>query len=42
MQDNEQPASFAKEYVAKVEAELQKIYDGILALMDQNLIPSAR
>ena len=31
-----------KEFVAKVEAELQKICEGILALMDKNLIPSAR
>ena len=38
-QDNEQQASYAKEYVAKVEAELQKICDGILALMDKNFIP---
>ena len=30
----------AREYVAKVEGELQKIRDGILALMDKNLIPS--
>ena len=41
-QDIEQQASYAKEYVAKVEAELQKICDDILALMDKNLIPSAR
>ena len=40
-QDNEQQASYAKEYVAKVEAEFQKICDGILALMDKNFIPSA-
>ena len=40
--DNEQNASYAKEHVAKVGAGLQKIYDGILALMDKNLIPSAR
>ena len=25
-----------------MDAELQKIYDGILALMDKNVIPSAR
>ena len=37
----EQLASHAKEYIAKVERELQKIRDGILALMDKNLIPSA-
>ena len=30
----------AREYVAKVEGELQKIRDGILALMDKELIPS--
>ena len=30
----------AREYVAKVEGELQKIRDGILALMDKKLIPS--
>ena len=36
------PASYAREYVAKVGAELQKICDDILALMDKNLIPSAR
>ena len=40
-QDNEQQASYAKEYVAKVEAGLQKICEGILALMDKNLIPLA-
>ena len=28
--------------VVEVEAELQKIYDGVLALMDKNLISSAR
>ena len=37
----EQLATHAREYVAKVEGELQKIRDGILALMDENLIPSA-
>ena len=36
----EQLASYAREYVAKVEGELQKIRDGILALMDKELIPS--
>ena len=30
----------ASEYVANVEGKLQKIRDGILALMDKNLIPS--
>ena len=37
----EQLASHAREYFAEVEGELQKIRDGILALMDKNLIPSA-
>ena len=37
----EQLASHAREYIAEVEGELQKIRDGILALMDKNLIPSA-
>ena len=41
-QDNEQQASYAKEYVAEGEAEFQKICDDIFALMDKNLIPSAR
>ena len=31
-----------REYVVKVETELQKIGDDILALVDKNLIPSAR
>ena len=31
----------AREHVAKVEGELQKIRDGILALMDKKLVPSA-
>ena len=30
-----------EEYIAEVERELQKIRDGILALMDKNLVPSA-
>ena len=33
---------YAREYVAKVEVEFQKICDGILALTDKNLIPSDR
>ena len=37
----EQLASHAREYIAEVKRELQKIRDGILALMDKNLIPSA-
>ena len=31
----------AREYVVKLEGELQKIRDGILALMDKKLVPSA-
>ena len=37
----EQLASHAREYIAEVERELQKIRDGIRALMDKNLTPSA-
>ena len=37
----EQLASHAREYIVEVERELQKIRDGILALMDKNLIPLA-
>ena len=36
----EQLVLHAREHVAKVEGELQKIRDGILALMDKKLIPS--
>ena len=38
---NEQQAASAREFVIKVEDELQKFRHGILALMDKNLIPSA-
>merc|ERR1712110_320596 len=38
---NEEQAKFATEYCKKVEAELQKICDTILGLLDQNLIPKA-
>merc|ERR1712186_233385 len=38
---NEEQAKNAKEYCAKVEAELQMICDTILGLLDQNLIPKA-
>merc|ERR1712130_64491 len=38
---NEEQAKYAKEYCGKVEAELQKICDTILGLLDQNLIPKA-
>ena len=41
LEGKEQLASHAREYIAEVERELQKIRDGILALMDKNLIPSA-
>merc|ERR1719421_691206 len=38
---NEEQAKYAQEYCSKVEAELQKICDTILGLLDQNLIPKA-
>merc|ERR1711941_163399 len=38
---NEDQAKYAKEYCLKVEAELQKICDTILALLDGNLISKA-
>merc|ERR1712176_981862 len=38
---NEENAKYAKEYCAKVEAELQKICDTILGLLDGNLISKA-
>merc|ERR1711953_1075897 len=38
---NEEQAKYAKEYCAKVEAELQKICDTILGLLTDNLIPKA-
>merc|ERR1712228_538898 len=38
---NEEQAKHAKEYCAKVESELQKICDTILALLDENLIKKA-
>ena len=36
----EQLASHAREYIAKVEGELQKIREGVLALMDKKLVSS--
>ena len=39
--EDEQQATYVRKYVMKVEAGLQKIYDGILTLMDKDLIPSA-
>ena len=33
--------SFAREYVAEVEGKLQEIRNGIFALMDKKLVPSA-
>merc|ERR1711918_84206 len=38
---NEEQAGFAKEYCKKVEAELQKICDTIIGLLDTNLITKA-
>ena len=38
---DEQQADSVKEFVIKVEDELQKFRHGILVLMDKNLIPSA-
>merc|ERR1711904_735334 len=38
---NEENARYAKEYCQKVEAELQKICDTILGLLDNNLISKA-
>merc|ERR1712154_736898 len=41
MGGNEEQAKFAKEYCLKVEAELQKICDTIMGLLDGNLIQKA-
>merc|ERR1712176_1178222 len=41
MGGNEENAKWAKEYCSKVEAELQKICDTILGLLDNNLISKA-
>merc|ERR1712187_134238 len=41
MKGNEENAKYAKEYCSKVEAELQKICDTILGLLDGNLIGKA-
>ena len=38
---NTQQAASAREYDDKLEGELQNVYEGILALMDESLIPSA-
>ena len=38
---NEQQATQAKEYAVNLEGELQKVCEGILALMDESLILSA-
>merc|ERR1712217_528204 len=38
---NDEQATYAKEYCAKVEGELQKICDTILGLLDGNLISKA-
>ena len=37
---NEQQAAYTREYAVRVDAALQKISDGILALIDKVLIPS--
>ena len=37
---NEQPATYATEYVVKVEAATVEVRNGILAVMDENLVPS--
>merc|ERR1712100_424048 len=39
---NTDHANWAKEYCTKVEAELQKICNAILLLLDQALIPKAK
>ena len=39
---NEQQVAYVTEYFVKAEAELPEIHDGILALMDERLILSAR
>merc|ERR1711988_1127359 len=38
---NEEQAKYANEYCKKVEGELQKICDGIIALLESNLIPKS-
>merc|ERR1712232_669012 len=38
---NDEQAKFAQEYCKKVEDELQSICDGVLGLLDKNLIPKA-
>merc|ERR1711937_997836 len=38
---NEDQAKYANEYRNKVEGELQKICDGVIALLDSNLVPKA-
>ena len=40
-EDNNQEAASVREFDDKLEGTLQKIYDGILVQMDENLIPSA-
>ena len=41
IEGNEQQANRAREHAVKLEAEFQKVCDGILTLMDENLTPSA-
>ena len=38
---NEEQSKYANEYCKKVEGELQKICDGIIALLESNLIPKS-
>ena len=40
IEGNEQEAAHVRQYAVKLEAELQKVCEGILALMDENPIPS--
>jgi 14-3-3 protein epsilon len=37
---NEEHVTLIKEYRGKIKAELSKIYDGILKLLDSHLVPS--
>ena len=41
IEGDEQQAAHVREHAVKLEAELQKVCDGILTLMDDNPIPSA-
>ena len=41
IRDDEQQAAYARVYVVKMDDDFPEIYDSILALMDEILIPSA-